>query len=203
MKQNSVSSDLVCAHEQRRADESCWEETLTSISLPSFLQSLVCLHAFSEKPTGQSHKGTPSYLNGTQEEEKPSQAGERGRCKLASSTGGTSSSRTGQRGVARPTGAPPLLWVHSAPPLLWVDHWQTVPLHCTVLSASTGLPHTVSATHFTLTIVLEGYYILGPKSLEPLRGPTSSWQPFGPAWLGPLRSSSVQAVWPTSPSITG
>ena len=75
----------------------------------SFLQSLVCLHAFSEKPTGQSHKGTPSYLNGTQEEEKPSQVGERGRCKLASSTGGTSSSRTGQRGVARPTGAPPLL----------------------------------------------------------------------------------------------
>ena len=32
---------------------------------------------------------------------------------------------------------------------------------------------------------------------------TSSWRPFGPAWLRPSRPSGAQAVWPTPPSITG
>ena len=30
-----------------------------------------------------------------------------------------------------------------------------------------------------------------------LRGPTSSWRPFGPAWLRYSRPSGAQAVWPT------
>ena len=39
------------------------------------------------------------------------------------------------------------------------------------------------------------------RSLGPLRGPTSSWRPFGPAWLRPSRPSGAQAVWPTPSSI--
>ena len=35
------------------------------------------------------------------------------------------------------------------------------------------------------------------RSLGPLRGPTSSWRPLGPAWLRPSRPSGAQAVWPT------
>ena len=45
------------------------------------------------------------------------------------------------------------------------------------------------------------YSYLETKSLGPL--PTSSWRPFGPAWLCPSRPSGAQAVWPTPPSITG
>ena len=35
------------------------------------------------------------------------------------------------------------------------------------------------------------------RSLGALRAPTSSWRPFGPAWLRPSRPSGAQAVWPT------
>ena len=44
---------------------------------------------------------------------------------------------------------------------------------------------------------------LATRSLGPLRGPTSSWRLFGPAWFLPSRPSGAQAVWPTPPSITG
>ena len=35
------------------------------------------------------------------------------------------------------------------------------------------------------------------RSLGPLRGPTSSLRPFGPAWLCISRPSGAQALWPT------
>ena len=40
-------------------------------------------------------------------------------------------------------------------------------------------------------------HIFNTRSLGALRAPTSSWGPFGPAWLRPSRPSGAQAVSPT------
>ena len=59
-----------------------------------------------------------------------------------------------------------------------------------------------------IVTTLPKYHILYPctpcfskichtRSLGALRAPTSSWWPFGPAWLRPSRPTGAQAVWPT------
>ena len=57
--------------------------------------------------------------------------------------------------------------------------------------------HSIHGQERRQTQTVNIYKHIYDRSLGPIRGPTSSWRPFGPAWLCPLRPSSAQAVWPT------
>ena len=80
-----------------------------------------------------------------------------------------------------------LCWTHQIRERHWFDTiFQPAHLMASLVSTNINLyfpPHR-SIIYIT-------------RSLGALRAPTSSWWPFGPAWLRPSRPSGAQAGWPT------
>ena len=61
----------------------------------------------------------------------------------------------------------------------------------------TFLIHAVPNIEVSQLLVEVSWGLSSTRSLGALQAPTSSWWPFGPAWLRPSRPSGAQAAWPT------